>query len=183
MSIPPIVRWLVAFADFPLGASLANLVIGPVDTPAAAAVGGAITGAVLGAAQGWALFGDVRRAGYWAAATAAGLGAGLAIGATVVDFRTGVADLAVQGAISGVAVGAAQAGVLVGRTGRWAALWPAWLAGCWSLGWVVTASIGVEVDDQFTVFGSSGAITVTLLTAMLPAALGAARTSLRQTRS
>ena len=41
----------------------------------------------------------------------------------------------------------------------------------WAAGWAVTTSIGIEVDEQFTVFGSSGAIVVTALTAVLPIAL------------
>ncbi len=41
----------------------------------------------------------------------------------------------------------------------------------WAAGWAITTSIGVEVDEQFTVFGSSGAITVTALTVVLPLAL------------
>jgi len=38
----------------------------------------------------------------------------------------------------------------------------------WALGWVVTTSIGIAVDQQFIVFGASGALVVTALTAVLP---------------
>jgi hypothetical protein len=38
----------------------------------------------------------------------------------------------------------------------------------WAIGWAVTTSIGVQVDEQFTVFGSAGAIVVTAITAILP---------------
>jgi hypothetical protein len=41
----------------------------------------------------------------------------------------------------------------------------------WALGWLVTTSIGVAVDQQFIVFGSSGALVVTALTAVLPLVL------------
>jgi hypothetical protein len=36
---------------------------------------------------------------------------------------------------------------------------------------VAATAIGVHVDDQFTVFGSSGGILVTALTAVLPLAV------------
>ena len=45
------------------------------------------------------------------------------------------------------------------------------LAGLWALGWTVTASAGIDVDAQYTVFGSSGALVVTAATSILPIAL------------
>jgi hypothetical protein len=48
------------------------------------------------------------------------------------------------------------------------------LAAIWALGWVVTTAIGVQVDERFTVFGSSGAIVVTVLTIALPLVLNRA---------
>jgi hypothetical protein len=77
----------------------------------------------------------------------------------------------VQGAICGAAVGAAQALALGQRAGRLAILWPLALAALWALGWAITTVAGVEVDEQFTVFGASGAITVTACTAILPRAI------------
>jgi hypothetical protein len=41
----------------------------------------------------------------------------------------------------------------------------------WALGWTVTTAIGVDVESQYTVFGSSGALVVTLLTTALPITL------------
>ncbi len=107
----------------------------------------------------------------WVLATAGGLAAGLAVGASVVDFRTGLGDLVVQGAISGFAVGAAQSLLLLRRIGAVAFAWPAYLAIAWSIGWAVTTSVGIQVDEQFTVFGAAGAVTVAFLTAVLPVLL------------
>ena len=42
------------------------------------------------------------------------------------------------------------------------------LSAAWALGWTITTAVGVEVGEQFTVFGSSGAVTVTALTLVLP---------------
>jgi hypothetical protein len=163
-----VLRWMVSFAGFPLGGAVAFLVSGPVDDLAAALTGGLITGAVLGAVQAWAL-GDARPRGMaWTLATAIGLMIGLAVGASVVDYRTGLADLALQGVICGLMLGTAQATVLLPRLGLLALGWPAALSGIWALGWVVSTSIGIRVDEQFTVFGSSGALVATALTAVLP---------------
>jgi hypothetical protein len=164
-------RWMVSFAGFPLGGYLAMLLVGPVDSTARAIAGGLVTGAVLGAIQSWGMRADLRQAMAWVVTTAIGLSVGLAVGATVVDFGTSLGDLAVQGAISGLAVGAAQAFSLFPRIGTIAFAWPVYLAAVWTAGWVITTSVGVQVEDQFTVFGAAGAVTVTLLTSVLPVLL------------
>lgn len=166
-----VLRWMATFAGFPLGAVAARAVAGPIDTPTAALIGGLVSGAVLGAAQAWALRPTGLPALRWMAATAIGLMAGLGIGAPVVGFETGLADLVLQGAICGLAVGGAQALVLRGRVGTPAWAWPPLLSATWAAGWAITTAVGVEVDDRFTVFGSSGALVVTALTALLPVTL------------
>src|SRR3954453_16439418 len=163
----PVLRWLVSFAGFPLGGLIAWLLVGPIDSLAAALVGGLLTGAVLGSFQAWALHEGWRRAVAWIVATAAGLMVGLAVGASVVQFGTGVGDLVVQGAVSGAAVGAAQA-VLLRRLGPLALAWPVALSVIWAGAWAVTAAVGVQVDEQFTVFGSSGPPLATPPTTVLP---------------
>lgn len=168
-----LVRWIVAFAGFPLGGLAAVTLVGPVDSVGAALLGGLLTGLVLGAVQAWALRLRWRAGGWWAVATAAGLALGLTVGASVVGFGTGLADLVLQGALCGAAVGVAQAVLLRHRVGRLALVWPALLAAAWAVGWAVTTVIGVAVDQQFTVFGSAGAVTVTALTAVLPVVLRA----------
>ena len=161
-------RWLPTFLGFPLGGLAAELIAGPVDTLLAALAGGAITGAVLGAVQGWGLRLRAPDARNWVIATALGLSAGLTVGASAVGFGTSTGDLVVQGAFCGLAVGAAQSVVLHGVLGRSAALWPPALGAAWALGWAITSSIGVDVETQYTVFGSSGALAVTALTVVLP---------------
>jgi hypothetical protein len=161
-------RWLVTFVGFPLGGLLAELLVGRVDGPGAALAGGLITGSVLGAVQAWGLRSDGPAARQWVAATAVGFMVGLGVGAAAVDYQTSASALVAQGAITGLAVGAAQAVVLRSRVGRPALVWPPALAVVWAAGWAVTNAAGVNVDEQFTVFGSSGAILVTLVTAVLP---------------
>ena len=164
-------RWMVSFLGFPLGGLAAILVVGAVDNLTAALIGGLITGTILGAAQSWALGRSGPPALQWIAATAVGLMAGFGVGSSVVDYHTSLAALTVQGAISGLAVGLAQAFVLRRRLGWLVLLWPAALPVVWALGWVVTTSIGIAVDQQFIVFGSSGALVVTAFTAVLPLVL------------
>jgi hypothetical protein len=161
-------RWMVSFLGFPIGGYAAFLLVGPVDSLIPSLVGGLLTGAVLGALQAWA-FGRGRPATVrWIIATAIGMMVGLGVGAAVVGYHTTLSALVVQGAVSGLAVGAAQALVLAPRLGRVALAWPAALTIIWAVGWAVTYAVGIQVHEQFTVFGSSGALVVTALTAALP---------------
>jgi hypothetical protein len=162
-------RWLPTFLGFPLGGFAADLLVGPVDGPGPALIGGAVTGVILGAVQAWAIGTDGPSPRRWILATAAGLAVGLALGAAVVDYGTSIGELTVQGAITGLAVGAAQGSLLRGRL---ALVWAPALSAAWALGWATTTSIGVDVETQYTIFGSSGALVATVLTAGLLAILG-----------
>lgn len=164
-------RWLPTFFAFPLGAVAAKVVSGPVDGIVAALVGGAITGVVLGAAQWWGMGANGPPARQWIVATAAGLSLGLGAGSAAVDYGSSIGDLAIQGAICGLVIGAAQATVLRPRIGGLAFAWVPTLSVLWALGWTITTAIGVDVESQYTVFGSSGALTVTAATVVLPLAL------------
>ena len=172
-----IARWLVSFAGFPLGGGAAWLLTGPVDSPVSALAGGLITGLILGVVQAWAMRADRRLFAAWTIATAVGLAIGLTTGAALVGFSTGLGDLAVQGAVSGAAVGIAQAVALRSRLGLIVLAWPGYLALAWTIGWIVSTSIGIKVAEQFTVFGAAGAVTVALLTSVLPVALRSQRFS------
>ena len=166
-----IARWMISFAGFPLGGLAAMLLTGPMVSTTSALSGGLVTGAVLGLVQAWAMRADRRLRLAWVVATAVGLAVGLVAASQVVNFATGLSDLALQGVLSGGAVGLAEAVVLWPRIGRIALAWPAYLAGVWAVGWTVTTLIGVKVSDQFIVFGSSGALVAALLTAVLPVGL------------
>ncbi len=164
-------RWMPTFLGFPIGGYAAHLIVGPVDAVAPAIAGGAISGTILGFAQ-WL---GMRRTGpspvAWVVATAAGFALGLAAGAAAVGYDTDTRALATQGAICGAVIGVAQAAVLHRRLGHVVGVWPAVLAGLWALGWTITASAGIDVESQYTVFGSSGAVVVTAGTSVLAIAL------------
>ena len=163
-------RWMPTFLGFPAGGFVAEIV-GRVDSPGPAVAGGAITGAILGFAQ-WL---GMRHTGpspfRWIIATTVGFAVGLGVGAAIVGYDTSTGALATQGAICGAVIGATHAAVLYRRLGRIVWAWPVALAGLWALGWTVTASAGIDVDAQYTVFGSSGALVVTAATSILPIAL------------
>ena len=157
-------RWALVALAFPIAGLIGWTVSGPVDAPLAAIVGGAITGAGLGAAEWLAArdaFGDSR---VWIATSGVAYSAGLLVAAAAVDYNTDLGSLVAMGAISGLVLGAAQ-GLALAQQGRqrfalgWAAAMPVLLA----LGWAASTGIGVDVDEQFTVFGAAGAIVFTVL--------------------
>jgi len=157
--------WTAGFLAFPIAGVAGGLVAGRVDTPIAAVVAGLITGAVIGTGQ-WLVSRGRLRPGPWILATALGMGAGLLLGATVVGFGTSLADVAVMGALTGAVLGVAQTVALPGRTRRrwwWAVAMPL----LWPLGWIVTTLAGIPVEEQFTIFGASGAVTFSALSGIL----------------
>jgi hypothetical protein len=157
--------WTTGFLAFPLAGLAGTGVAGRVDGPTAALLGGAVAGLVIAVGQTLASRGrlDIRR---WAPATAAGMGLGLLLGAVTVGYDTSLADLALMGAITGLVLGPAQALALPRATPhRW--LWAAAMPVLWALGWTTTTLGGIAVDNQFTVFGAYGAITVSALSGLL----------------
>jgi hypothetical protein len=157
--------WTAGFLAFPIAGLAGTGVAGHVDDPLAALLGGAVTGLVIGAGQALVSLGrlDIRR---WAPATALGMGLGLLLGAVAVDYGTSLADLATMGALTGLVLGPAQALVLPPDTRRrW--LWAAAMPPLWALGWTATTLGGIAVEDQFTVFGAYGAVTVSALSGLL----------------
>lgn len=163
--LQPWLTWTAGFLAFPIAGLAGAAPLGRVDDPLAALVGGALTGLVLGAGQAVASRGrlDLRR---WAAATALGMGLGLLLGATTVDYKTSLTDLALMGALTGLILGPAQAMALPRRTrGRW--MWAAAVPALWALGWTATTVGGIAVDEQFTTFGAYGALTFSALSGVL----------------
>jgi hypothetical protein len=169
-------RWVAVALAFPIAGYMGWLVGGRVDAMGAALVGGALTGAGLAAVEWWAADGRLGRATAWIGASAAGYAVGLAAGAALVGYDTDLASLAVMGLVSGAVLGGAQ-GLVLARDGRralalpWALAMPALFA----LGWCASTGIGVDVDDQFTVFGAAGAIVFMLLSGLLLAHFTPAR--------
>jgi hypothetical protein len=147
--------WLLTAFAFPPAGYVGHLIAGAVDSPAPALVGGVVTGAAIGAAQ-WALLRHRAISVRWVLATAVGLAVGVTVGAAAVSYRTDITSLAVAGAVAGLAVGAAQATQLTGSRSQWTVL----TAALWALGWSVTTAAGVDVEEQYVVFGILGSLSV-----------------------
>ena len=153
---------MATFLAFPVG-GLPAIALGGVDSVASAAAGGVSAGFIIGAAQGLTLRHLGRRLlATWTILSGLGLGIGLAAGAALVDYGTTGSDLILQGVVSGLGIGLAQAAALRGPLGlREAGLWAASVTVLWPLGWTVTRAAGVSVEDQFAVFGATGALVFT----------------------
>jgi hypothetical protein len=163
-SFRPWYRWLLTALAFPPAGLIAHIVAGRVDSVAPAVLNGVIAGAGIGAAQ-WAL---LRHRGVrllWIPATALGLGAGLAVGAALVSYRTDITSLAVMGAVSGLGVGVAQ-GATLGNAKRILG-WTAATSALFALGWIVTTAGGIDVSQQWAVFGLYGCTTLAFLQSMI----------------
>jgi hypothetical protein len=157
--------WTAGFLAFPLAGLAGTAAASRVDSAIAALIGGTVAGLALGAGQVLASRHrlDPRR---WIPATGVGMGIGLALGATVVDFGTSLADLAVMGALTGLALGPAQAFALPHQARmRWA--WAVAMPALWALGWTVTTLGQIHVEEQFTIFGAYGALTFSALSGVL----------------
>jgi hypothetical protein len=159
------VGWVLAFLGLPLGGLATWMLIGPIATPLNGAIGGALTGAVLGAVQWLALRRRLPLSPWWIAVTALGMGLGFALGIALLGTSTDGAALPLRGLITGVSIGLAQYVLLRGVSGR-APVWALIVALGWALGWIITRAVGIDLSQQWTVFGSSGAIVFQLLTAL-----------------
>jgi hypothetical protein len=157
--------WGLALIGFPLGGLAATALVGGVTTPLDGALGGAATGAVLGLTQWLALRRRLALTPWWIAATAAGMGAGLALGIALLGSATAGSMLPLRGLVTGAGIGIAQFVLLRGSSTR-APVWPLVVACGWALGWLVTRAVGVDLTANWSVFGSSGALTFQLLTGL-----------------
>lgn len=160
-------RWAVTALAFPLGGLVAAAAVGPIITPAAAVVGGGIVGGFLGVAQAWV--GGRSPRGRWILGSVAGGALGLLCGAAIIGYAHDPVSLIVQGAVSGLVIGAGQASALPGGVSR--VVWPLATALAWAAGWATTVAAGVDVERGYAVFGASGAAVATLVTGIALAML------------
>lgn len=169
-------RWAAVALAFPVSGVIGGAVGGDVDAVGAAVIGGALTGAVLGAAQRLAAGDLLGRWPAWVGASAVGYGLGLAAGAALVGYETDLGSLAAMGAVSGAVLGAGQGLALTAQgRNRLAVAWAAAMPALFAIGWSATTLGGIDVDQQFTVFGAYGAVVFMLLSGLLLARFMSAR--------
>ena len=159
--------WIgLALLAFPLAGYAGWGVGGHVDGVAPALIGGAITGAGIGFVQWMFLRRDLDMSPAWIPATGVALAVGLGIGSAVVNYEVTAGDLALMGAISGVPIGIAQGFLLRDRFSLWR-VWMVAMPLMYAIAWVVTESAGIDVANQFTVFGASGSVVFGLLSGLV----------------
>ena len=157
--------WTAGFVAFIIGGALATGVTGRINDFRSALIGGLIAGAVIGTGQ-WLVARRLLDPQTWIPATAVAMSIGLGVGAWVVGYGTSLGELALMGFITGIPLGAAQAYLLRDRLAN-AWVWAAAMPLLWALGWTVTTAGGIDVDQQFAVFGAYGAITFMALSGVL----------------
>lgn len=163
--LAPWARWTAGFLAFPIAGLAGQAAVGRVDDLLAAVIGGAVTGLVIGIGQSLVGGGAIRPA-RWIPATTLGMSVGLAIGAATVGYHTSLVDLALMGVLTGVPLGIAQALALPPSTRRrW--IWAVTTPVLWGLGWTVTTLAGIDVEAQYTIFGSAGAVTFSALSGLV----------------
>jgi hypothetical protein len=172
--------WIVAIlVSLPIAGYVASLIVGGVDSVGTALAGGLIVGAIIGAAEWFVL--RQRVSWLWIPATIVGMAVGLVAGAALVDYGIARADLALMGAVTGLAVGTIQALVLARDRIHGAVWWAVANPPAWALGWVVTSYvISRNIDERFPIFGASGALVFGLLTWLLLARLFRAAPQVRE---
>ncbi|HYO44684.1 MAG TPA: hypothetical protein VES19_15905 [Candidatus Limnocylindrales bacterium] len=160
--------WVLAFLAYPAGGVLGAVVAQGAGPAAGAAVAAAIIGTAQGAVLG--MLGRPRVALGWIGGSAVAGAIGWVIAHALVPSVSGPAAAAVIGGISGLAIGAAQALVMDGRSIVRAG-WVPLFGVAWAAGNAVSTAIGVDTA-AWPVFGASGAITaqVILLAGLVAAA-------------
>src|SRR4029453_12474332 len=146
--------WTAGFLAFPIAGVLATALTGRINDVGSALRGGMVAGAVIGTGQ-WLVARRLLDPRTWIPATALAMGIGLGVGAWVVGYGTSLGELALMGAITGIPLGAAQAYLLRDRVAN-AWVWAAAVPLLWALGWTVTTAGGIDVAQQFAVFGAYG---------------------------
>lgn len=156
--------WLIAVVGFPVGGFLGHLIAGPAATVPASLLSGLIAGALIGLPQALALGLTPRSLVLWVIATGAGLAAALGIVTAAIGQIDSGAEAIALGALSGLAIGAAQAALLMRDGIPTAWVWIPATTLAWAVGWLVTTSIGVALAAGWPVYGLSGAIVSQVIT-------------------
>jgi len=157
--------WAVAFLGFPLGGSLAALLIGSITTTVQAGLAGAITGAILGGVQWLVLRATMPLPLWWVVATSAGMALGLPLSGAFFGSETSGNELLWRAAITGLSIGIAQ-WIVLRQVLPQSAIWIAVVGLGWVLGWFITRSVGVDLSPKWSVFGSTGAWAFQVLTGL-----------------
>ena len=157
--------WMLSFLAIPIAGYLGTALVGRVDNVFAALIGGAVVGLSVGLVQ--ALVSRRRLTLLpWTIASTVGTSVGVAVGTLVTGYQTSLGALALSGLITGVIVGTAQT-LALPASARFRWVWLPVTAALWPLAWTVTTLAGIGVDEQFIIFGASGAFVYTVLAGLV----------------
>ena len=159
------VGWGAAFLGFPIGGLAGFGAAGAVTGIPQALIGGAATGAVIGAAQWLVLRRRLAVTPWWIAATAVGMGGGLALGVALFGIDAAGLTLPLRALVTGAGIGIAQFAMLRSITSR-APAWALIVTLGWAIGWLITRAAGIDLAQRWSVFGASGAVVFQLLTGL-----------------
>jgi hypothetical protein len=163
-----LLRWIVAIIGFPIGGYIGHMIGGPAATVPAALISGLIAGAIIGAGQALALrLFRPQALALWAGATAVGLGVALAAVTAVIGLIDTQTEAIILGAISGLALGAGQAALLMRVRVANAWMWFVASGVAWAVGWAVTSGVGVALAAGWPVYGISGALASQIITGVV----------------
>jgi hypothetical protein len=163
-----LLRWIIAVIAFPIGGFIGHLIGGPAATVPAALISGLIAGAIIGAGQAVALeLLRLQAMALWVGATAIGLGVALAAVTAVIGQIDTQTEAIALGAVSGLALGAGQAAVLMRERIANAWMWVMASGIAWAVGWAVTSGIGVALATGWPVYGLSGALVSQMITGVV----------------
>ena len=155
--------WGLAFLSFPIGGVLASLIVGPITTVVRAGIGGLLAGAALGVIQWFVLKGQIPVSFWWIVATSLGMALGQAISVAFLGSEVSGNVLLWRAAITGLLIGVAQ-WILLRQIAPQMWVWIVVITLAWVVGWFITRSAGVDLDQKWIVFGSTGALSFQLLT-------------------
>ena len=170
MSAPPQINggrffaeWMLTFLAFPLGGVAALSVLGSMSNTLNAALGGALVGGLVGLMQWIILLRHLGMKSAWILSTASGLALGNTVGIILTGGGTETGDLVFLGLAAGAGVGLVQWSLLR-RYLKLAAIWPPVVTVSWPIGWLVTSSVGVNIEFGYVVFDTVGALVFVSLT-------------------
>jgi len=160
-----LLMWVLSFLVIPIAGYIGTLLVGRVDNVVAALIGGAIVGLMVGAVQALVSRGRLPLL-RWSIASTIGTSVGVAVGTVAIGFQTSLAALALGGLITGIIVGIAQT-LALSATTRFRWIWLPVTATLWPLAWTVTTLAGIKVEQQFILFGATGAFVYTVLAGLV----------------
>jgi hypothetical protein len=155
-----LIRWVPTLLAFPIGGALAKIAFGGASNLGKSVGGGLIVGITVGLIQFIAL----KKYGIstsWIATTAIATVVAAVINSLAFSFKFDTASLTGSGLVAGLLVGIAQS-ISQSRDLRFVFVWSISTMVAWGIAWFITSKVIVDPEDQYQIFGSSGALIATV---------------------